>query len=171
MNELSNHNFTGQELANLIGMQSENVNAILGKVGELSKSMDSMKRYVKEELADVRSDIKDIKDNSEVSTQQKNSLRRAVNKQVCILLGVNPKKNERTDEEIAVMTLYSHIFHQRCYSEVSRLGHLAQPYECTTAQNFIPAIEDIEAWTPNNGIKGLKEEADKIRKIRNGGIS
>lgn len=116
----------------------------------------------------IETDVKAVSDrmdnferNAEVTTQQKNTLRRTVNRQICTLLNVNPKKYERSLEEQTIYEKYSSLFHRRCYSEVSRLGHLATPYECTTAQNFIQAIRDIEGWTPSNGIDGLKGEADR----------
>lgn len=168
MNELSNHDFSPQELANLIGVQSQNVNAILGKVGELSRSVDDMKRYMRNELADVRSDIKDIRDNSEITTQQANTIRRVVHKQVCKLLKLPEKKCDWNENHKEVSIMCSQLFHARCYTEVARMGHLGQPYATTIAQNFTEAINDIEAWTPSNGIEGLKEEAVENFRIKNG---
>lgn len=114
----------------------------------------------------VEKRMNNFENNSEVTTQQKNNIRRAVNKQVCKVLGIPEKKDERSFNDKITIHKYSQIFHQRLYTEVSHKGHLSQPYETTIQQNYIQAIMDIEAWTPSNGIAALKQEADENANAR-----
>lgn len=100
---------------------------------------------------------------TQLTTQQRNTIRRTVTRQVYMLLGLPADKRQWTTSDRMVASKYSNIFHRRCYSEVSRRGHLASPYGDTTQGNFVSASKDIEAWTPSNGIKGLKKEADDNR--------
>ena len=160
MNELSTHDFSMQELANLIGRQSQNTDLLLGRVGELSQNVAAINDYVKKEFQDVRSDIKEIRDNSEVTTQQRCNIRRSVHKHICSMLSIPVNSRDWTLEDRVKSEKYSKIFHQRCYSEVAKKGHLGSPYGTTIAINYLQAIQDIEAWTPSNGISGLMKEAD-----------
>ena len=160
MNEVGRHDFSTQELANLIGQQSQNVNLILGKVTELSKNLDEMENRMQGEINDIRGDISEMKNNAEITTQQRNRVRKAVNRQVYKVLGLPESRSSWDKEDCVKYKKYSHIFHQRCYAEVTKKGHLSSPYGTTIAQNYIQAINDIEAWTPSNGIDGLMKEAD-----------
>lgn len=132
-----------------ISIQSEKkIDAIGTKVNSVEKRMD------------------DFENNSELTTQQRNSVRRAVNKQVYSLLQLPERKCDWSKADKITAEKYSRLFHQRCYSEVAKRGHLAQPYGTTIAQNFIQAINDIEAWVPSQGIDGLKLEADEAAEAR-----
>ena len=118
-----------------------------------------------EDLYDWRNSVDSrfdrIENETEVTTQQKNQIRRAVNRRVYELLNLPQKKCDWTIEDKIVSDKYSRLFHSRCYAESSKLGHLASPYESTSRKNYTDAIRDIEAWIPANGIIGLKTEADE----------
>ena len=157
---MSEHDFSMQELANIVGKQSVNVDRVLGRVEDLSLTIDDTRNEMRAGFKAFANEIKDIKDNYEITTQQAKNIRVAVHKQVCKLLGVSCKSYEYSLEDRILMDKYGSLFHSRCYSEVARKGHLASPYASTTNQNYIPAIADIEAWTPSKGIEGLKKEAD-----------
>ena len=152
MNELSN--FEGDNnVVKLEGMMKELINMSIGtnkKIVELSADVSNLGKR-----------MDDFENNSEVTTAQRNDIRRAVNRQVYMLLEVPARKQDWTLEDRIKVKKYSQLFHQRCYSETSRKGHLASPYGTTISQNFIQAIRDIEAWTPSNGIDGLMREADE----------
>lgn len=129
---------------------------VLGKVGEIANDVDAMK----DEIEKVKTDIYEIKNEEEVTTQQKKRIRAAVMKQVYLLLNLPLDKRKWTVTDRLVSKQYGSLFFNRCYAETSRKGHLASPYEETTKRNFTDAIKDIEAWTPVNGIEALKKEAD-----------
>ena len=152
MNELIEKNISDMQamMQRLMEISISNTNEMKNDLRNMGTKIDTVEK---------RMDT--FENNAEVTTQQKNSLRRAVNRQVCALLRVNPKKHERSLEEQTTYEKYSSLFHRRCYSEVSKQGHLATPYECTTAQNFIQAVNDIEGWIPSNTVEGLKQEADR----------
>lgn len=146
MNELANITKLETMMQQLITIQMDtqsDVKGINSKVDDLGKRVD------------------DIENNYEVTTQQRLTIKKAVNKQVYKLLGLPDKRSEWSLSDKVLMEKYSHIFHQRCYSEVSRLGHLGNPYGTTTSANFISAVKDIEAWCPTGGIESLKQEADE----------
>lgn len=145
MNELS----TVTKLENMMQeLISININSEK-KIDKLSDRVDS-----------VASRMDDFEKNSEVTTQQKNTIRRAVRKQVYTVLGLPEKKSDWSLENKLDAKKYSALFFQRCYSETTHKGHLSSPYETTISQNFTQAIRDIEAWTPSNGVAALKKEAD-----------
>lgn len=158
-------------LGDIVKQQSENVNVILGKVGDLAKQFDNLKSDVGSEItefkAGISKEIKSVKDefetmkaSAEITTEQRRLIKRAVNTQVYKILDLPEHKENLTIEDRVTIRKYSRIFHQRCYAEVSRMGHLGNPYGTTIARNYTQAIRDIEAWTPSNGISGLMKEAD-----------
>lgn len=151
MNEISNITKLENMMSQLIEIQmdtSKDVKLIDTKVNKIEKR------------------VADIENNYEITTQQRTTIRKTVTKQVYKLLGLPEDKRVMTLEDRVIMQKYSQMFHQRCYAEVARKGHLGSPYGTTTSQNFIPAIKDIEAWIPSNGIEGLKAEADMNRKAK-----
>ena len=127
---------------------SKKVDGLDDRINGVEKRMDRMENDV------------------QLTTARRNTVRRAVHAQVLRVLELPERKADWTPEHYAVSEAYSGIFHQRCYVEVSSFGHLARPYGDTTQRNFLPAIRDVEAWTPANGINGLKAEADAARKAR-----
>lgn len=129
----------------------------------ISMNMDTAKSIerIDRKVDTVEKRMNDFENNSEITTQQRNTVRRTVNAQVYKLLGLPEKKSSWNLDDKVKAKKYSQLFHQRCYSEVSKKGHLSAPYGTTTSQNFIAAVNDIEAWTPSNGIAGLMAEADE----------
>lgn len=108
----------------------------------------------------VEQRMNEFENNSELTTQQRNNVRHTVSKQVYKLLELPERKSDWSREDRVKAKKYSQLFHQRCYSEVSKKGHLYSPYGTTISQNYIQAIKDIEAWTPSNSVAGLMREAD-----------
>lgn len=154
MNELATVNNNIEKMQNmmqsLIQMTVSNTTEMKSEIQTMGEKIDS-----------VENRMNVIENQTEVTTQQKNRIKRAVSKQVYKVLGLSENRDSWTDEDYLEYKKYSPIFHQRCYAEVQKRGHLASPYESTIAQNYIQAVADIEAWTPSNGIEGLKREADK----------
>lgn len=142
----------------LEGMMRE----LIGINMDTAKKVDNMDSRI----SSIEKRTKHLEDDVQLTTQQRNTVRKAVHNQVLKVLGLPDKKSEWDAEDYVVSEKYSSIFHARCYVEVSSMGHLAKPYGDTTQQNFVPAIKDIEAWVPKNGIDGLKTEADKNRMAR-----
>lgn len=130
---------------------------------ETAKKVDNMDTRI----SSIEKRTEHLENDVQLTTQQRNTIRRAVHNQVLKVLELPERKSEWKTEHYILSQKYSSIFHARCYVEVASLGHLAKPYGDTTQRNFIDAIKDIEAWIPKNGIDGLKEEADKNRLARN----
>lgn len=130
---------------------------------ETAKKVDNMDTRI----SSIEKRTEHLENDVQLTTQQRNTIRRAVHNQVLKVLELPERKSEWKAEHYILSQKYSSIFHARCYVEVASLGHLAKPYGDTTQRNFIDAIKDIEAWIPKNGIDGLKEEADKNRIARN----
>lgn len=97
---------------------------------------------------------------------QKTAIQKAVHERVYSLLDIPLDRDEREDSEHDQVNAYASLFHQRCYSEVSNLGHLARPYEKTLSKDFDAAIADIKTWTPEQGIDSLKQEAEQNSRQR-----
>lgn len=129
---------------------------------ETAKKVDNMDSRI----SSIEKRTEHLENDVQLTTQQRNTVRKAVHNQVLKILQLPERKNEWKVEHYILSQKYSSIFHARCYVEVASLGHLAKPYSDTTQRNFIDAIKDIEAWIPRNGIDGLKEEADKNRVAR-----
>lgn len=134
----------------------------------ISMNMDTAKSIVQidKKVDNVEKRMDEFENHSEITTQQANTIRRAVHKQVGKLLRLPENKMDWTENDKLTAARYSQLFHSRCYTEVTKFGHLGQPYAATISQNFISAINDIEAWTPSNGIEGLKMEADENARVR-----
>lgn len=153
-------------VANSVNMQTQNVNALVGKVGQIEKKVDEMKEEFHGQINGLKKAIDDIKNNGEITTEQRKNIKRKVNAQVYRLLGLPEHKDKFSFEDKVTLQKYGHIFHQRCYAEVSRMGHLGNPFGTTVEKDYIQAVKDIEAWTPSNGIVGLMGEADENAKAR-----
>lgn len=127
-----------------------------------SKKVDDL--CIKHDAVAKRVDA--LENETEVTTQQKNSIRRAVHRQVYSLLDIPYKEKERTEDDKIKKEKYFGAFCRRCYAEVSRMGHLATPYEATKQQYFADVIRDIEGWTPSMGIAPLIDQTDEEARIR-----
>ena len=154
MNEVANYNM--QDLMNLMGKQMTNVTALADTVRGIGEDVKEMRT----ELSNVNERMDFFENNIQVTDQQRRSIRRAANRRVYEILGITARAQERTLEERIEIQKYSPIFHQRLYSETSRNGHLSSPYGETLQRNYDLALKDIEAWSPSNGVTGLKKEAD-----------
>ena len=134
----------------------------------ISINMDTVKKVdnMDGRISNIEKRTERLENDVQLTTQQRNTVRKAVHKQVIKVLELPDKKSEWKASHYVLSQKYSSIFHARCYVEVASLGHLAKPYGDTTQRNFVDAIKDIEAWIPRNGIDGLKEEADKNRIAR-----
>lgn len=140
-------------LENLLLTQNQ---TILGKVGEVSKDVETLKSTVD----NMKCDIEDIKYNEEITYEQQATIDREVSKTVYKLLGIGNDPAKWTTEERVINKKYGRLFRRRCRLEVTNKGNLAFPYRTTKKGNFIGACKDIEAWVPRNGIESLKKEAD-----------
>lgn len=129
---------------------------------DTAKKVDNMDGRI----SNIEKRTERLENDVQLTTQQRNTVRKAVHAQVLKILELPEKKSEWKPNHYIVSNKYSSIFHARCYVEVSSLGHLAKPYGDTTQKDFVDAIKDIEAWIPRNGIDGLKEEADMNREAR-----
>lgn len=134
----------------------------------ISINMDTAKKVdgMDNRISNIEKRTQRLEDDIQLTTQQRNAVRKAVHNQVLKILELPEKKSEWKLDHYILSQKYSSIFHARCYVEVASLGHLAKPYGDTTQRNFVDAIKDIEAWIPRNGIDGLKAEADMNRKAR-----
>lgn len=140
-----------------------------GMMKELvSINMDTAKKVdrIEDTVIDLGKRTERLENDVQLTTQQRNTIRRVVHSQVLKILELPARKSDWTAEHYILSERYSSIFHARCYTEVSGYGHLAKPYGDTTQKDYIAAIKDIEAWTPRNGIDGLKREADLNRAAR-----
>lgn len=168
-----NNHFSKQEVTDMMGKTltlvnatAQSVNVLTGKVGDLSKKLDELETVVGGNFKKIGTEIENLKNNTEVETRQKKQIRRAVTNRVCELLGLPQKKTKWNMEQKLTYEKYGNLFHRRCYSEVSKMGHLASPYEETIKKYYTDAIKDIESWIPLNGISGLKREADENAIVR-----
>lgn len=142
-----------------IKAQTANINTILGVITNVSSEVADIK--TEQTLQGDRiTKLEDEARNGEVTTREKRQIKKAVTRRVYELLGIPANKKDWDQPMRVYFKKYSHIFHSRCYAEVSRMGHLASPYEETAKKDYTDAIKDIEAWTPSNGITGLKKESD-----------
>ena len=144
-------------LSNLEVILTNQNAAVLGKVGEISKTVDSHNMR----LEDHDARLTRLENDEEITTQQKKSIRDAVGRRVRTILELPPKRIEWEQEHYIIGEKYSKLFFKRCYSEVARKGHLMSPYESTPKKYYDDAMRDIEAWFPYDGVEGLKHIADE----------
>ena len=131
--------------------------AVLGKVGELSKTIDEFGN----KFDDHDERINRLENDVEISTQQRKKIRNAVHRRVWAILELPQNQKDWDEEDFLIYKKYAPRFYGRCWSEVKRNGHLVTPYEETPKKYYDDAMRDIEAWFPLDGIEGLKSIADK----------
>lgn len=155
MNNLQTTQLT--TLADSISALTTNIQSMVGMVTTMSGELSG----VKNDVTTLNDRLDVLENESEVTTREKRQIKKAVTRRVYELLKLPENKREWDVDTKTYAYKYSRIFYGRCYSEVSKLGHLATPYEETARKDFTDAIRDIEAWIPSNGISGLKKEADE----------
>ena len=155
MNEIGQH-FEIQQLTDLVGQTTLNVNVIAKTVSTLAKKVDS----IEETVTVIQDEIEGLKSREEITYEQQNAIDSAVSRTVYKLIDIGESPSKWTVEERTINAKYGKLFRKRLRLEVSNKGHLAYPYRTTKKGNFIDAIRDIEAWTQSNGISGLMKEAD-----------
>lgn len=164
-NEISgNVNYTLQQLMNMQGQTFNMVNVINQTVGNLAKRLDDYDAKFEAQdkaLTALGKDFTAFKDKSEISYEQRRTIRNAVKFRVYTVLDVPQKKEDMDMSDKVTLQKYGSLFFNRCYSETAKLGHLGRPYGLTTKENYDYALADIEAWSPSNGVNGLKAEADE----------
>lgn len=144
-------------------------NGMMEAVTTVSQAMSTIVGEVsgiKTEMSKMRNDIDFLKDNAEITNAQRGYIRKVARNRVYTLLGLPLRKADMSEADKIVAVKYLSMFFNRCYSETSNLGHLNIPIGTTPKKNYDDAIRDLEAWTPSNGINGLKSEADEAARIR-----
>ncbi len=167
--------FSMQGLADMLGQNMALVNAMATVVGGMSdrfdkidsdyRSIETSVQSMEVSMSAVQKDIKDIKENEEITYSQQENMREAVDRRVLQLLEIPLKSADRTYEDRMRLRKYSKRFHARCWVESSWKGHLRRPYRQTPKKYYDDAIRDIEAWIPKNGTDALIDEVDRDAKI------
>lgn len=156
MNEIGTHNFSMQELMNLVGQTNLNVNQIAVKVQDVSKKVDSFE----ESMLRIENRMDGLENREEITYEQQNTIDSLVSQVVYSRLGIGNEPAKWSVKERLINKKYGRLFRSRLRREVSNKGHLAFPFRTTKKGNFVDACKDIEAWQPRYGIEALKREAD-----------
>lgn len=142
-------------LENVLATQNQ---AVLGKVGEVSKKVDMFDQRI----ISVEKDINFMKNERPIERREAGKIRRKVSERVCELLEVPFKKKDRTLEEQVRYEKYSRQLFGRCYAEIPYEGHMAKgSYLDTPKREFDSTMKDIEVFRPVGGMQNFYEEADK----------
>lgn len=157
MNEMANNNnLTMQQLTNLVGQTSMNVNALLGKIGDISQRVENFDNR----MGKIENRMDSLETKEEITYEQQNTIDSLISQVVYNRLGIGSSSSKWTDEEREINAKYGKLFRRRLRKEVSNKGNLAYPFRTTKKGHFVDACNDIEAWIPRNGVAALKKEAD-----------
>ena len=142
-------------LTEVIATQNE---AVLGKVGELSQTVEKFDGRLKY----VESNLNYIKLERPIDRRCAAQIRRTVSRRVCELLEVPVRKKDRTIEDCIKYKKYARKLFGCCYTEVPGEGHLARSsYLDTPIRYFDDAIRDIESFVPMRGMPEFYAEVDR----------
>lgn len=145
-------NFDWNQIANIVGATSMNVQGLSNQMGIVVAAVDDMRN----DIGAMKDDIYQIKYNGEITNSQSKTLAKAVKRRVYEILSNNPY-------EIAK---YSKSFMARCWKESKDFGGVAEVYKETQKGDFQRAINYIEAWIPIGGCAKLKAEIDEKANAR-----
>lgn len=157
MNEIEKHDFSMQELMNLVGQTNLNINSMANKVREVSDKVDSFEKSI----VNIEDRMDNLETREEITYEQQNTIDSLISQVVYSRLGIKSEPAKWSISERTINKKYGRLFRSRLRREVSNKGHLAYPFRTTKKGNFKDACKDIEAWFPKYGIDALKREADE----------
>ena len=151
-----------EQMMRAVTLSANTVTSLVQSVGQLGTNVASLT----DEMREVKKDVDYLKNTAEIGYEQRKTIRDAIKNRVYTVMDVPMRREDRSENDKIALKKYSSLFFNRCYSEVSKKGHLAQPYGMTTRENFQYALRDIEAWQPAGGVDALKEEAEENIRIK-----
>lgn len=148
----SGNNFDWNQIANIVGTTSMNVQGLSNQMGIVVATVDGMRN----DISTMKDDIYQIKYNGEITNSQAKTLAKAVKRRVYEILGNNHYE----------IIKYAKSFMARCWKEAKDFGGVAEVYKETQKGDFQRAINYIEAWIPIGGCAKLKAEIDEKANAR-----
>ena len=168
--DLSNgeKNFSMQDLANIVGQNALQMQTVISTVQSTAKEVKKISDDFDDFKAETRANIKDIRENGEIETEDVDLIKNLVHRKVIEILGLplDVPRRKWTSEQLAYYKLYSGAVYGACYREVRAKGHFAGKTPKTRAKNLKDAIKDVESWYPAYGLETLKLKAEKDRAAR-----
>ena len=147
-----NDNFNLQQLMNITGQTALNINHMSKQMGIMATAVDNMRT----DLDGLTGRMDRLEQKEEITTEQKNTLSRAVRKRCYEITSEDPLKIEK----------YYKALISRCWSDAKKDAGVAERYEKTKKENFQRAIDYIERWIPKEGCQNFKDAVDIKAKAR-----
>ncbi len=152
-------NFDMQTLMNLMGQNAVTVQQTAMTVQGLSQQMGiftTKMTNVESNLSLAMSEIDQLKNNEEITTDQEFAIRETASKRISEVLGKDINDRQK----------YYRTFIGRLYYNARRNAGLGSKISRTKKCNFQRVIDYIESWNPHEGVLGLKHKTDAKAKAR-----
>lgn len=145
-------NFDLQQLMNIIGQTSINVNGISKQIGIIATTVDTLRT----DVGDLSGRMDILEQKEEITTTQTEEIRNAACKRIYEILGDGKVTHEK----------YYRTFIRRLYTNTRHEAGLGSSIARTRKCDYQRCIDYIEAWIPSNGCAGLKSEIDERAKAK-----
>ncbi len=142
----NNGNFDLQQLMNITGQTALNINHMSKQMGILTTTVDNLRT----DFDGLTGRMDRLEQKEEISTAQKETLRRSVCNRCYDIIGEDPVAKEK----------YFHSLVKRCWSDTKKEAGVGARYEETKKENFQRAIDYIERWIPKEGCQNFKDAVD-----------
>ena len=150
--ENNNGNFDMQQLMNITGQTAMNVNNMSKQLGVIASTVDN----ICTDVDGLKGRMDRLEQKEEVTTEQKEAIKRALYKRCYEILGNDPFEIEK----------YFSGFVSNGWSDGKKYAGIGAKYEETKKENFQRAIDYFEAWIPSCGCSKLKEKIDNRAKAK-----
>lgn len=152
-------------------------NLVVSTTGLISRTVENAEKIAAIETHSAEQDahIDDLttriglREQSEVlSSSQRKTLRRAVNRRVYELLNLKRVNGKLTNESKRISAVYGPLFYTRIYSHLKVYFDVSE-YADIKAIDFDEARKIASTWRPDEGIEELRREAEENWTINHDG--
>lgn len=142
----NNGNFDLQQLMNITGQTALNINHMSKQMGIMATAVDNMRT----DLDGLTGRMDRLEQKEEISTAQKEAMKRALYKRCYEITGEDPLEIKK----------YFGSLVARCWSDAKKEAGVGARYEETKKENFQRAIDFFERWSPKEGCANFKDAVD-----------
>lgn len=146
------YNFDMQQLMNITGQTALNINNMSRQLGIVASAVDG----IRTDVDGLTGRMDRLEQKEEVTTEQKETIKRALYKRCYEILGNDPFEIEK----------YFSGFVSNGWSDGKKYAGIGAKYEETKKENFQRAIDYFESWIPSCGCSKLKAKIDNRAEAR-----
>lgn len=155
-----------KDIVNVLGQTTQIVQSNTESTAVIMADLNNQKKMLGgllSSITNINNGIENLSDrmatielSEEITTSQNENIQRSAKRRLFEILN---------GDEVEVKKYYK-IFAQRLYSNSRKYAGMGSSLARTRKRDYQRVLDYVEAWTPNNGCIGLKEEADLKAKAR-----